>query len=93
MHTDKKLVPRISIYCINQLLREHKIIYKMVNLDKYVKAINNVRQLLSNGINFIDYIKLKAILVDPLSKCLLRDQDNYSSWKMGLKPMTKKFSY
>ena len=38
MHTDKKkLVPRISIYCINQLLRGQKIIYKMVNLDKYVE--------------------------------------------------------
>ena len=93
MHTDKKLVPRISIYCINQLLREHKIIYKMVSLDKYVEAINTVRQLLSNGINFIDYIKLNVILVNPLSKCLLRDQDNCSSRKMGLKPMSKKFSY
>ena len=88
MHTDKKLVPRISIYCINQLLREHKIIYKMVSLDKYVEAINTMRQLLSNGRNFIDYIKLNAIHVDPLSKCLLRDQDNCSS-----RPISKKFSY
>ena len=54
---------------------------------------NTVRQLRSNGINFIDYIKLKDSLIDLLTKCVLRDQVNCSSREMGLKPMTKKFSY
>ena len=53
---------------------------------------NIVRQLLSNGVSYIDYIKSKDNLAGPLTKGLSRDQVNYSSRGMGLKPMIKKSS-
>ena len=49
---------------------------------------NTVRQLLSNRIISIDYIKSKENIVDPLTKGLTKELE-YSSWKgMGLKPIT-----
>ena len=50
---------------------------------------NTVRQFLSNGIISIDYIKSKDNLADPLTKGLTREQVNFTSRGMGLKPMTK----
>ena len=52
---------------------------------------NTVRQLLANGIISIDYVKSKDNLADPLTKGLSRDQVNYSSRGMGLRPITKEF--
>ena len=53
---------------------------------------NIVRQLLSNGAIYIDYIKSKDNLADMLTEGLPRNQVNYLSKGMGLKPMTKKSS-
>ena len=53
---------------------------------------NTIRQLLSNGVISIDSIKSKDNLADPLTKGLPRDQVNYLSRGMELKPMTKKSS-
>ena len=50
---------------------------------------NTVRQLLSNGIISIDYIKSKDNLANPLTKGLTREQVNCTSRGIGLKPMTK----
>ena len=49
---------------------------------------NTVRQLLSNGIISIDFIKSKENITDSLTKGLSREQVNCSSRGIGLKPMT-----
>ena len=49
---------------------------------------NTVRQLLSNGIISIDFIKSKENIADPLTKGLSREQVNCSLRGMGLKPIT-----
>ena len=48
---------------------------------------NTVRQLLSNGIMTIEYIKSKENIADPLTKCLTREHESKSSRGMGLKPI------
>ena len=48
---------------------------------------NTVRQLLSNGIISIDYIKSKDNIADPLTKGLSGERVNCSSRGMGLKPI------
>lgn len=48
---------------------------------------NSIRQLLSNGIISIDYVKSKENIADPLTKGLSREQVTYTSREMGLKPM------
>ena len=50
---------------------------------------NIVRQLLSNGIISIDYIKSKDNLADLLTKGLMREQVTCTLRGMELKPMTK----
>ena len=50
---------------------------------------NTVRQFLSNGIIYIDYIKSKDNLADPLTKGLTKEQINCTSSGMGLKHMIK----
>ena len=46
---------------------------------------NTVRQLLSNGIMIIEYIRSKENTTDPLTKGLTREQVSKSSRGMGLK--------
>ena len=48
---------------------------------------NTVRQLLSNGVMTIEYIRSKENIEDPLTKGLTREQVSKSSKGMGLKPM------
>ena len=50
---------------------------------------NTVRQLLSNEIISIDYIKSKDNLAYLLTKGLTREQVNCTPRGMGLKPMKK----
>ena len=50
-----------------------------------------MRQLLSNGIISIDFIKSTENIVDLLTKGLSREKVNCSSRGIRLKPMTKKF--
>ena len=47
---------------------------------------NTIKQLLSNGVISIQYIKSKENLVDPLIKGLPREQVKNTSRGMGLKP-------
>ena len=46
---------------------------------------NTVRQLLSNGIMTIEYIRSKENIADPLTKGLTREQVSKSLRGMGLK--------
>ena len=48
---------------------------------------NTVRQLLSNGIISIDFIKSKENIADLFTKTLGREQVNCLSRGMGLKPI------
>ena len=48
---------------------------------------NTIKQLLSNGIMTIEYIRSKENIVDPLTKGLTREQVSKSSRGMGLKPI------
>ena len=48
---------------------------------------NTIKQLLSNGVISIQYVKSKENIADPLTKGLLKEQINYTSTGMGLKPI------
>ena len=48
---------------------------------------NSIRQLLTNGIISIDYVKSKEILDDLLTKEVTRKQVTYTSKEIWLKPM------
>ena len=43
--------------------------------------------MLSNGVIFIQYVKSKENIADPLTKGLPKEQINYTSKGMGLKPI------
>ncbi|GKB16580.1 retrovirus-related pol polyprotein from transposon TNT 1-94 [Tanacetum coccineum] len=47
---------------------------------------NTIKDLLRNGIIFIDYVKSKENIDDPLTKGLCREQVIFTSRGMGLKP-------
>ena len=53
---------------------------------------NTVRQLLSNGIISIDYVKSKDYIADPLTKGLSREQMYNLSRGMGLKSTSENSS-
>ena len=48
---------------------------------------NSIRQLLSNGVVSIDYVKSKDNIADPLTKGLNRVLVETSSKGMGLRPL------
>ena len=48
---------------------------------------NTIKQLLSNGVISIEYVKSKDNIADPLTKSLNREQVEKSSRGMGLKPI------
>ena len=50
---------------------------------------DTVRQLLSNGIITIDYVKSKDNIADPLTKGLTREMVAETSRGMGLRPLNK----
>ena len=85
-----KPMPAICIYCDSQSAngRAQNDMYNSKSRHK-CRRHNTIRKLLSNGIISIDYIKSKDNLVDQLTKGLTREQVNYTSRGMGLKPMTK----
>ena len=47
---------------------------------------NSIRQLLTNSIISIDYVKSKENIVDPLTKGVTKEQVLYTLREMGLKP-------
>jgi len=48
---------------------------------------NIVRELLTNGIIFVNYVKLKENLLDHLTKGMTHEQVRFISKGMGLKPL------
>ena len=78
-------VPAICIHCDSQLAigRAQSHIYN--GKSRHIRRRHNtVRQLLSNGIMNIEYIRSKENIADPLTKGLTREQVSKSSRGMGL---------
>ena len=78
----------ICIHCDSQstIGREQSHIYN--GKSRHIRRRHNiVRQLLSNDIMTIEYIRSKENIADPLTKGLTREQVSKSSRGMGLKPM------
>ena len=50
---------------------------------------NSIRQLLSNGVISLDYVKSKDNIADPLTKGLTRELVEKSSRGMRLRPLVK----
>nr|CAN81525.1 hypothetical protein VITISV_033879 [Vitis vinifera] len=87
-----KPVPAICIHCDSQsaIGRAQSSMYN--GKSRHIRRRHNiVMQLLANGIISIDYVKSKDNLADPLTKGLSRDQVNYSSRGIRLRPITKEF--
>ena len=84
-----KLVPSICIHCDSKLAigRAQNHMYNSKSQHIH-RRHNTMRQLLSNGIISIDFIKSKENIADSLTKGLSREQVNCSSRGMGLKSMT-----
>ena len=88
-------MPTICIHCDSQfeIGRAQNDMYngklRHISRRHISRRHNTVRQLLSNGIISIDYIKSKDNLANPLTKGLTREQVNCTSSGMRLKLMTK----
>ena len=79
-----KLVPSICIHCDSKLAIGRAQSHMYNGKSRHIRQRHNtVRQLLSNGIISIDFIKSKENIVDLLTKGLSREQVNCSSKGMG----------
>ena len=82
-------MPAISIHCDSQsaIGRAQSNMYN--SKSRHIRQRHNtIKQLLSNGIVMIDYVKSKDNIADPLTKGLNQELVNKSSKGMELKPMT-----
>jgi hypothetical protein len=85
-----KPVPAICIHCDSQSAIGRAQNHMYNGKSRHIRRRHNtVRQLLSNGIISIDYVKSKDNISDPLTKGLNREQVERSSRGMGLKPINK----
>src|SRR5262249_6607115 len=83
-----KPVTAICIHCDNMAAqaRAKNSVYN--GKSRHIRRRHNtIKQLLSNGIISIDYVKSKENIADPLTKGLPREQIKYTSRGMGLKPL------
>ena len=81
-------VPAICIHCDSQstIGRAQSHIYN--SKSRHIRQRHNtVRQLLSNSIMTIEYIRSKENIANPLTKSLTKEQVSKSSRGMGLKPI------
>lgn len=81
-----KPMPPVSIHCDSQatLSRAYGQIYN--GKSRHIGLRHSyVRQLLTDGIITVDYVKSSQNLADPLTKGLARDLVNKTSIGMGLK--------
>ena len=85
-----KPIAPISIHCDNQatLARPYNHVYNCKSRHNGLRH-SCVRELITNGVITIDYVKSSQNLADPFTKGLLRDLVNKTSRGMGLKPMTE----
>jgi hypothetical protein len=83
-----KPMPPICIHFDSQSAIGRAQSYMYNGKSRHIRRRHNtVRQLLSNGIISIDYIKSKDNIANPLTKCLSGEHVNCSSRGMGLKPI------
>uniref|UniRef100_A0A2N9ISW3 Reverse transcriptase Ty1/copia-type domain-containing protein n=1 Tax=Fagus sylvatica TaxID=28930 RepID=A0A2N9ISW3_FAGSY len=81
-----KPVPPICIHCDSQSAIGRAQSYMYNGKSRHIRRRHNtVRQLLSNGIISIDYIKSKDNIADPLTKGLSGERVNCSSKGNGFK--------
>ena len=84
-----KPMPAICIHCDSQSAIGRAQNHMYNGKSRHIRRRHNtVRQLLSNGIISIDYIKSKENIADPLTKGLTKELVYSSSKGMGLKPIT-----
>ena len=83
-----KPVPPICIHCDSQLSigRAQNSMYNGKSRH-ILHRHNTIRQLLSTGIIYVNYVKSKDNIVDPLTKGLNRELVEKSSKGMRLKPV------
>ena len=83
-----KPVPPIYIHYDSQSAIGRAQSYMYNSKSQHIRRRHNtVRQLLSNGVISIDYIKSKDNIANPLTKSLSEEHVNCSSRGMGLKPI------
>ena len=83
-----KPVPAICIHCDSQSAIGRAQNHNYNGKSRHIRRRHNtVKQLLSNGIISIDYVKSKDNIADLLTKGLTREQVYRSSRGMGLKPL------
>ena len=83
-----KPVPPICIHCDSQsaIGRAQNRMYN--GKSRHIRRRHNsIRQLLSNGVISIDYVKSKDNIGDPLTKGLNKELVEKSSKGIGLKPV------
>ncbi|KAK8553243.1 hypothetical protein V6N13_024310 [Hibiscus sabdariffa] len=85
-----KPVPTLCIYCDNQatIVRAQNCMYNEKSRHMG-RRLNTVKQLISNGVISVDYVKSKDNVADPLTKGLNRDQVEKTS--KGMRLMPRKF--
>jgi hypothetical protein len=84
-----KPVSAICIHCDSQsaIGRAQSNLYN--GKSRHIRRRHNtVRQLISNGVITIDYVRSKNNIADPLTKGLTTDLVVNTSRGMGLKPMS-----
>ena len=84
----EKPVPPISIHCDSQsaIGRANSKLYN--GKSRHIRRRHKtVRQLLSNGVISIDYVKSNDNIADPLTKGLPKEKANILSMGMGLRPI------
>lgn len=85
-----KPIAPISIHCDNEatLARAYSQVYN--GKSRHIGLRHScVRELITNGVITIDYVRSSQNLADPFTKGLPRDMVNKTSRGMGLKPMTE----
>ena len=83
-----KPVALISIYCDSEttLSRAYSHVYN--GKSRHIRLRHSyVRDLISNGVITIDYVRSSQNFADPITKALPRDVVNKTSRGMGLKPI------
>ena len=83
-------MPAISIHCDSQsaIGRAQSNMYN--GKSRHIRRRHNsIRQLLSNGVVSLDYVKSKDNIADLLTKRLTRELVKKSSKGMGLRPLVK----
>jgi hypothetical protein len=81
-------VPPVPIHCDSQstLSRAYSEVYN--GKSRHIGLRHNmVRQLITNGVITIDFVRSSQNLADPFTKALARDLVHKTARGMGLKPI------